>query len=349
MKNEFGDSWFPHDIHAIDDTKVRLMLRDLGSSGYGWFWAMVEKLYVNGEDGLTSDDLEVISLSFFCEPDEGVKYAAEFVKRGLLAQKNGCWFSRRVSETLNNYAQNRADFIESRRNAGKASGLARKKSGTAVEQERTAVNTCSTPVQQSETPVQSLPPTSENEHVLNSVEHVFKPVEQNELREEKRRKSTEDRVETSSPSPLQQKGVEDGLMNSTSLFSSETLRSLESQYGLPALQGAVEVVKRRMEKGALKNSPDAYLSAVLQNARKQGQLQKLSQPFLPKKRSDRDSDRPMPNCDICGSALYPDQNNSTDWHCSKCGRHWHKTADGGFEVDDEGDRVSSFVQISSVG
>lgn len=64
MNNTF---YFPHDYDAMQDEKIKRMLRKHGMIGYGVFWAIIEMLYINANALRT--DYEGIAYDFRTNSD----------------------------------------------------------------------------------------------------------------------------------------------------------------------------------------------------------------------------------------------------------------------------------------
>lgn len=64
MNNTF---YFPHDYDAMQDEKIKRMLRKHGMIGYGLFWAIIEMLYINANALRT--DYEGIAYDFRTNSD----------------------------------------------------------------------------------------------------------------------------------------------------------------------------------------------------------------------------------------------------------------------------------------
>lgn len=141
LNPSFAENWFQHDLYSLSDTNVQLMVTDLGPAGYGIFWAAVEKLYQNGEHGLSDRDITVLARQLGASRDEIVKAMDVMVDNDLfLRGANGRYYSRRVSSTLEEKAVARQEWLAQKAEAGKASWKARKAKTTQQAQNERSLN-----------------------------------------------------------------------------------------------------------------------------------------------------------------------------------------------------------------
>jgi hypothetical protein len=124
--------WFPHDFNARGDEKIIRLLRVHGLSGYGLYWALVEKIFEAG--GPIDADYESIAFDLHCKHTQVKSVATEFNLFYGSPKKIG-------SHSADRRIQTRKSLRDSAVKAGKASASAR-------AQNQRPLNDRSTPVQQ---------------------------------------------------------------------------------------------------------------------------------------------------------------------------------------------------------
>ena len=93
MNNSY---YFPHDYDAMQDEKIKRMLRKHGMIGYGVFWAIIEMLYINANALRT--DYEGIAYDFRTNSDIVESVICDF---DLFIIKNNEFGSLSVERRLN--------------------------------------------------------------------------------------------------------------------------------------------------------------------------------------------------------------------------------------------------------
>lgn len=120
-------NWFPHDFFALSDTNLQLFIGDEGPAGYGMYWAVVEKLYQTGSEGLSRKDITVLAKALNTSKETFEEAVGKMVENDLLFKAvNGRFYSRRVSTALERMENARKEYAASKSEAGKASGRARR-------------------------------------------------------------------------------------------------------------------------------------------------------------------------------------------------------------------------------
>ena len=69
MKETF---YFPHDYNAMQDEKIKMLIRKHGMEGYGIFWAIVEMLYNNANALRTDYEGIAFDVRTNCEKIESI-------------------------------------------------------------------------------------------------------------------------------------------------------------------------------------------------------------------------------------------------------------------------------------
>ena len=107
MKETF---YFPHDYNAMQDEKIKMLIRKHGMEGYGIFWGIVEMLYNNANalrtdyEGIAydmrtnSDKIESIINDFELFVVDGDLFGSESIERRLNERKEK---SRKAKESAN--------------------------------------------------------------------------------------------------------------------------------------------------------------------------------------------------------------------------------------------------------
>ena len=93
MNNSY---YFPHDYDAMQDEKIKRMLRKHGMIGYGVFWAIIEMLYINANALRT--DYEGIAYDFRVDTSVVKSVICDF---GLFVVTDGEFKSQSVDRRLN--------------------------------------------------------------------------------------------------------------------------------------------------------------------------------------------------------------------------------------------------------
>lgn len=92
-KNTF---YFSHDYNAKNDNKLTNVLQDLGWSGYGLFWGIVEELYIN--DNSIEYDLNRLSYRFRTDSNT---LKALIEQYDLFEIEQGFFYSKSIQKRLN--------------------------------------------------------------------------------------------------------------------------------------------------------------------------------------------------------------------------------------------------------
>lgn len=116
--NKTGASWFEHETHAFYDTKIAILRAKHGIAGYGFYWYMVEKIFLteNYELDLSNEDRKediflIMSAELGIKFDEFVNIVNTCLKQGL--------FNKELYETkgilTSNGIKKRAQMLEDKR------------------------------------------------------------------------------------------------------------------------------------------------------------------------------------------------------------------------------------------
>lgn len=129
MNNTF---YFPHDYDAMQDEKIKRMLRKHGMIGYGVFWAIIEMLYINANALRT--DYEGIAFDFRVDTSVVKSVICDF---GLFVVTDGEFKSQSVDRRLN---ERKEKSIKARESANyrwsNANGLRTDCGGNAIKENK---------------------------------------------------------------------------------------------------------------------------------------------------------------------------------------------------------------------
>lgn len=304
LNPSFSDNWFKHDLYSLSDTNIQLMLRELGPAGYGVFWATIEKLYQNGDDGLDGRDIIVLAQQIGTTAEMFTKALDVMVRNKLLvygADKR--YRSKRVSEASKQKASNYASWLASKSAAGQASGRARR-------ERRDAKN-------------------KENEHVLNTNEHVLNTNERIEETDQKRQKSQRETDDPQTPYageagqsvvvPSSPQPVGNPILGK---LDHGQLASLEESWGKDNVAKAADILADRVRNGRLQvRNVYGALNGLLAKLGRDGDISK------PKPQRKMPCPSVDGSCPKCGAPLRQTSADGHEWECHACGIRY--TSDGG--------------------
>lgn len=304
LNPSFSDNWFKHDLYSLSDTNIQLMLRELGPAGYGVFWATIEKLYQNGDDGLDGRDIIVLAQQIGTTAEMFTKALDVMVRNKLLvygADKR--YRSKRVSEASKQKASNYASWLASKSAAGQASGRARR-------ERRDAKN-------------------KENEHVLNTNEHVLNTNERIEETDQKRQKSQRETDDPQTPYageagqsvvvPSSPQSVGNPILGK---LDHGQLASLEESWGKDNVAKAADILADRVRNGRLQvRNVYGALNGLLAKLGRDGDISK------PKPQRKMPCPSADGSCPKCGAPLRQTSADGHEWECHACGIRY--TSDGG--------------------
>lgn len=90
--------WFPHDKNALTDDKVQALISACGPTGYGVYWAVVERLYSLDDHKLTRRDIPYLCRLLNVDETTMRQVLDTISTVGLLNRNNGkTWTSKRVN------------------------------------------------------------------------------------------------------------------------------------------------------------------------------------------------------------------------------------------------------------
>jgi len=124
-KPEERSHYFPHDVRARADLKIRALLGKFGVSGYGAYWVIIEHLREADGFQLSAEDwvLQALGAEIPGIPVPVEELVEFMVQIGLLKREGGFLFSDSLLRRMERYTETQ----EKRRAAGKASAESRKK------------------------------------------------------------------------------------------------------------------------------------------------------------------------------------------------------------------------------
>lgn len=125
----FGEAAFPHSIYATQDTPLQMLADRHGPSALGAYWALAEKLYQAGEDGIGPYDLLAAAMLIRMDRKDMEAVVATLEELGVLEREgegpSRRWRSERVLEVLQRKAKSREDFYERQAQGGRMRTTAR--------------------------------------------------------------------------------------------------------------------------------------------------------------------------------------------------------------------------------
>jgi len=95
--------WFKHDATAHTDRKIRVLIKNYGWQGYGWFWLIIESLRSEDNYHLPYDELTIDALSSDMGLDTDlVKDFLDYLVKIKLLSLNGdnSLFSHRLANDM---------------------------------------------------------------------------------------------------------------------------------------------------------------------------------------------------------------------------------------------------------
>ena len=336
LNPSFAENWFQHDLFSLSDTNVQLYLNETGPAGYGFFWAVVEKLYQNGQDGLSERDIKVLSMNLHTKAEDMLKAVQSMVDNDLLfLAANKRYYSRRISETLQKKAAAREDWYAQKAEAGKASARSRKEKpenrlqNNKNERTKETVNAderTSTPVEQNERPLNDSSERQRTSKNFNARQHHETRLDETRQDESNERRRQDDpqtpyagEVGQSVVVPSQNQSVGNSILAE---LGHDQRASLEASWGKDNLAKAADILADRVRNGGLQVC-NVYgaLNGLLAKLGRDGDISK------PK--PERKTPCPSPDkiCPKCGAPLRQTSSDGHEWECHSCGTRF--TADGG--------------------
>lgn len=335
LNPSFAENWFQHDLFSLLDTNVQLYLNETGPAGYGFFWAVVEKLYQNGQDGLSERDIKVLAMSLHAKADDLLKAVDAMTGNDLLfLAANKRYYSRRINETLQAKADAREGWYAQKSEAGKASARSRKEKpenraqNNKNERQRDEANADERP----STPVK------QNERLLNDSNERQRASENFNARQHHETRLDETRLdenhETRQDDP--QTPCEGGVGQSVVVPSSQPsvrnpvlerldhgqLASLEESWGKDNVAKAADILADRVRNGRLQvRNVYGALNGLLAKLGRDGDISK------PKPQRKMPCPSVDGSCPKCGAPLRQTSADGHEWECHACGIRY--TSDGG--------------------
>lgn len=305
LNPSFSDNRFPHDLFSLSDTNIQLMIEELGPAGYGIFWAVVEKLYQNGEDGLDGRDIVVLAKQIGSTKEALQHAVGVMVENNLFVRgANGRYYSKRVTQTLTEKAEARGEWYAAKSAAGQASGRSRRAKRNA-----------------------------QNEHLLNTNEHVFNTNEHT-VQSSPVQSSTVQSSPVVPQTPVDagagpDRPTDDDLPKIPGLKDSQQLTrlqrsDLEKSWGKETVTAYATILADRVRLGQFTVRQNVYtaLSGLLRKAKADGEIHEPAPPPRP-----TPCPSPDKTCPKCGAPLRQTSSDGHEWECHSCGTRF--TSDGG--------------------
>lgn len=88
--------YFSHDYNARNDEKILELRATYGAEGYGVFWMIIETMAENENTGLKRSLMAGLSLSYGIGKDKLCQIIESCLSIGLLYEKDGFLFSKRL-------------------------------------------------------------------------------------------------------------------------------------------------------------------------------------------------------------------------------------------------------------
>lgn len=100
-----------HDAAAFSDIKLQMLVSEVGLAGYGFYWAVIESLWLNGGT-LPRECSKVLAQKTYIDSEKGEVYLRKLIEHGLLVEKGGVIYSERLSAQLEGVRAKRANWSE---------------------------------------------------------------------------------------------------------------------------------------------------------------------------------------------------------------------------------------------
>lgn len=131
MKIKEAAFYFPHDVRARSDLKIRAVVSEFGIAGYGAFWVVVEVLRESDGYGIPNEPWARKALSAELPGIDVDSFLSLLIESGLLVEEDGKLYSPSLIRRME-----KLDDIRSKRaEAGRSGGRKKKESETSVEPE----------------------------------------------------------------------------------------------------------------------------------------------------------------------------------------------------------------------
>lgn len=145
----FTENYIKHDINAFcGSDQIQDLTSRIGLAGYGAYWVIVEWLYRSETHRLAEGNIHGLAYSMHISDDELLQIIAVLRDCGLLVkdETTKSYFSNRVDREINRRKEEKQQFIDHQRMAGRASGQARQaKTNTSKTMVEPRLNHGSTP------------------------------------------------------------------------------------------------------------------------------------------------------------------------------------------------------------
>lgn len=114
-----SDLYFRHDVYTLDDSEVMALVYQYHETGYGVFWAVVERLTAEQAHRMPLDVLAMqVSVKLMSSKPAKVKEIIKAcVSLGLLVEQDGLVFNERVlrqCERMERYSQTQTENVKKR-------------------------------------------------------------------------------------------------------------------------------------------------------------------------------------------------------------------------------------------
>lgn len=335
LNPSFAENWFQHDLFSLSDTNVQLYLNETGPAGYGFFWAVVEKLYQNGQDGLSERDIKVLSMNLHTKAEDMLKAVQSMVDNDLLfLAANKRYYSRRINETLQAKADAREGWYAQKSEAGKASARSRKEKPENRAQnnknerhkdEANADERTSTPVKQNERPLNDSNERQRASENFNARQHHETRLDETRLDENHETRQDDPQTPYAGEAgqsvvvPSSPQSVGNPILGK---LDHGQLASLEESWGKDNVAKAADILADRVRNGRLQvRNVYGALNGLLAKLGRDGDISK------PKPQRKMPCPSVDGSCPKCGAPLRQTSADGHEWECHACGIRY--TSDGG--------------------
>lgn len=341
LNPSFAENWFQHDLFSLSDTNVQLYLNETGPAGYGFFWAVVEKLYQNGQDGLSERDIKVLAMSLHAKADDLLKAVDAMTGNDLLfLAANKRYYSRRINETLQAKADAREGWYAQKSEAGKASARSRKEKpenraqnnkNERQKDEANADERPSTPVKQNERLLNDSNERQRASENFNARQHhetrldETRQDENHETRQDDPQTPCEGEAGQSVVVPSSQPSVRNPVLER---LDQGQLASLDAAWGRGNVAKAADILADRVRNGGLQvHNVYAALHGLLSKLGRDGDITR------PKPQRTTPCPSPGGTCPHCGGKLTQTSSDGHEWECHGCGLRYTADGAGGWRED----------------
>jgi len=118
--------WVKHDVRSREDGKMRWFLKRAGMEGYGFFWAVIEKLHYQNDHTipLSGPEFEGIADDIFLSPDRFLELCKLAADAGLFKIADNVLWQKRLKEEQETRTIAKSRWDSNMRELGQRGGLA---------------------------------------------------------------------------------------------------------------------------------------------------------------------------------------------------------------------------------